>query len=123
MSTWTVEGTTGGDWTIESGGTGSALTTTSTTTTAGTSFDGLYGISLLDNADVSFGTDTDFSLGYDSVQNRLEFNNVNGTTLAYLTTSGLFLDQVNLTELDSLPTPVEGALVYYDNQYYLGFAS
>ena len=121
MATWTVEGTTGGDWTIESGGTGSALTTTSTVASAGTSLSSLDGVSLLDNANLSFGDETDFSFVYNSTTDRLEFNNVNGTTLAYLNTSGLFLDQVNLTELSSLPTPVEGSLVYHDNEYYLGF--
>ena len=121
MATWTVEGTTGGDWTIESGGTGSALTTTSTVASAGTALSSLDGVSVLDNANLSFGDETDFSFVYNSTTDRLEFNNVNGTTIAYLNTSGLFLDQVNLTELSSLPTPVEGSLVYHDNEYYLGF--
>ena len=116
MTTWATEGTASAAWNTESG----LLSQLGSVGSVGSV---TQSIQLLDNASLSFGSDADYSISYDSTQDRLEFNNVSGTTLASLTTSGLFLDQVNLTELSSLPTAVEGALVYYDNQYYLGFPS
>ena len=121
-TTWNTEGTTGGSWNIESGGVASAgAVASSSIATGGMEFENLAGISLLDDALLTFGIDNDFAIKYDSTEDRLEFNNVSGTTLIALTTSGLLLDRVNFNVLSSLPTPTEGSMVYYNDNYYLGF--
>ena len=119
-TTWNTEGTTGGSWSIESGGIGTASSVASTYATGGMSFDNLSSIGLLDDSLLTFGSDSDYSISYDSVQDRLEFNNISGTTLLAITTTGFLLNSVNLIELSSLPTATEGSLVYYNNELYLG---
>mgnify|MGYP003637847261 CR=1 FL=1 len=114
MTTWATEGTSAATWNTESG----LLSQLGSVGSVGSV---TQSIQLLDNASLSFGSDADYSISYDSTQDRLEFNNVSGDTLISLTTTGLLLDSVRLVELSSLPTATEGSLVYYNNDYYLGF--
>ena len=100
-------------WTLEGGGL--------TSWTPGTTSSSSQNFNLNDDQLLTFGSGNDYSISYDSTQDRLEFNNVSGTTLIALTTTGLLLDRVDLVELSSLPTATEGSLVYYNNEYYLGF--
>ena len=124
-TTWNTEGTTGGTWNIESGGVASAGSVASSiSSSGGMDFTNLAGVGLLDDALLTFGIDNDFAVAYDSTQDRLEFNNVSGTTLIALTSSGLMLDTVYFNELSSLPSSEntsEGQMVYYNDNYYLGF--
>ena len=108
-TTWTTEGTTASGWTTASG-------TVIQTNTVNQNYN--------DSTPLFFGTDNDFSLGFDATDSRLEFNDVNGTRIASLTTTGLYLDQINFNELSSLPgTATEGRMIYVNNEYYLGVGS
>jgi hypothetical protein len=102
-------------WTLEGGGL--------TSWTPGTTSSASQNFNLSDDQLLTFGSGNDYSISYDSTQDRLEFNNISGTTLLALSTTGLLLDRVDLVELSSLPTATEGSLVYYNNEYYLGFPS
>jgi len=113
-TTWSTEGGGATSWTTESGAL-SQLVPAGTTGSASQNF------TLNDNQLLYFGNGYDYSISYDSTQDRLEFNDVSGITLLSLSTSGILLDKINLNELTSLPTATEGSLVYYNNEYYLGF--
>tara|TARA_R100000742_G_C4270270_1_gene88934 strand:- start:251 stop:577 length:327 start_codon:yes stop_codon:yes gene_type:complete len=69
---------------------------------------------------LTFGDDMDYGIVFDASDNRLEFVNPNNTTVASMGLTGLYLEQVNFLELDSLPSAVKGRMVMYNNEYYLG---
>lgn len=107
-TTWTTESDVTSGWTTAAGATIQAIQTNS--------FD--------DNTLLTFGNDSDFSLGFDVGDGRLEFNNSSGNRIASFTSAGLYLDQINLTELNSLPSSAsEGQMIYHNNEYYLGVGS
>tara|TARA_R110002167_G_scaffold135451_5_gene321937 strand:- start:6007 stop:6336 length:330 start_codon:yes stop_codon:yes gene_type:complete len=107
-TTWSTESDVTSGWTTAAGATIQAITTTS--------FD--------DNQALTFGNDEDFSLGFDTGDGRLEFSNQSGNRIASFTSTGLYLDQINLTELDNLPgSASEGRMIYHNNEYYLGVGS
>jgi hypothetical protein len=103
-TTWITEGITSSGWTTASG-------TTIQNNTATTNY--------ADNTALTFGTDNDFSIMFDTTDARLEFNNNLGTRIASLSTTALYLEQVNFIELSSLPAATEGGMVYFNNEYYL----
>ena len=110
-TTWTTEGTVASGWETQAGVSLSAVTTSATN-------------HYLDNIPITFGTDSDFTLLFDTTDSHLEFNNSSGTRIASLSSTGLYLDQVNFLELSSLPgSATEGRMVYYNNEYYLGVGS
>jgi hypothetical protein len=109
VTSWATEGITSSAWTTASG------TAVNTTASIISSFS--------DNESLYFGTDNDFGIMFDTTDSRLEFNNNAGTRIASLSATGLYLDQVNFIELNSLPTPTEGGMVYFNNEYYLGVGS
>tara|TARA_Y100000034_G_scaffold44885_1_gene55163 strand:- start:572 stop:892 length:321 start_codon:yes stop_codon:yes gene_type:complete len=98
-------------WTIEGGGL--------TGWTPGTTSSASQNFNLTDDQLLTFGSGNDYSITYDSTQDRLEFNNNLGTRIASLSTTALYLDQVNFIELNSLPAATEGGMVYFNNEYYL----
>jgi hypothetical protein len=103
-TTWTTEGTTASAWTTATG-------TTVQSNAVQTNYS--------DNTALTFGADDDFAIMFDTTDNRLEFNNNLGTRIASLSTTALYLDQVNFIELSSLPAATEGGMVYFNNEYYL----
>ncbi|MDC0480345.1 hypothetical protein OAN76_02575 [Candidatus Marinimicrobia bacterium] len=112
-TTWTSEGITSSGWTTAAGTPIADWTTQSSAS----------GTNYADNTTLNFGKDNDFSIMFDTTDSRLEFNNSSGTRIASLSTTGLYLEQVNFTELSSLPSPTEGRMVYVNNEYYLGVGS
>ena len=77
-----------------------------------------------DDSELQFGADNDFGIRYNSTSDRLEFTAIDDSVIASLSTTGLYLDQVNFSELSSLPgTAVEGRMIYHNNEYYLGVGS
>ncbi len=103
-TTWTTEGTTSSAWTTASG---VAIQSNAAPT------------NYADNTALNFGTDNDFGIMFDTTDARLEFNNNLGTRIASLSTTALYLEQVNFIELSSLPAATEGGMVYFNNEYYL----
>jgi hypothetical protein len=73
---------------------------------------------LIDNEYMHFGKDKDFSIGFDSINNRLSINLPNATNEAFhITNGGAF--QFPNSDL-STSTALEGGVYYYDNNLYLG---
>ena len=69
---------------------------------------------------MTFGDADDITLSYDGSSDLLQFKNLAGSVVWTLTQSGTSFDALTansstLTELSSLPTAVEGQLVYYNN--------
>ena len=73
-----------------------------------------------DNEVLAFGSDSDYGMLFDATDNRLEFVNPNNQTIASMGLTGLYLEQVNFIELDTLPTAEKGRMVMFNNAYYLG---
>tara|TARA_Y100000361_G_C11137160_1_gene332699 strand:+ start:238 stop:567 length:330 start_codon:yes stop_codon:yes gene_type:complete len=103
-------------WTSESN------TTSGWTTSGGTNIQTNSVVNNFNDGDIlTFGSDMDYGLGFDATDNRLEFVNPNNQTVASIGLTGLYLEQVNFIELDSLPnTAVKGRMLMYNNEYYLG---
>ena len=87
---------------------------------------------LLDNQKIYFGNDLDFSLSFNSATSRLEFLDSVGSTLLELdgtgvvgglTSDDLEIETLTFAEKSSLPTAVEGRMIYVADLYYLGFPS
>jgi len=83
-------------------------------------------LNLKDSEPLIFGDGNDITLSYDGSSDLLQFKNLAGSVVWTLSQSGTSFDALTansytLTELSSLPTAVEGQLVYYNNDYYLGY--
>jgi len=86
---------------------------------------------LTDNQKVYFGSDLDFSMSFNSTTNRLEFLDKLGSKVLELDSAGIVggitsgditINTITFAEKSSLPTVVEGQMIYVSNLYYLGFS-
>ena len=86
---------------------------------------------LTDNQKVYFGSDLDFSMSFNSTTNRLEFLDNLGAKVLELDSAGIVggltsgditINTITFAEKSSLPTVVEGQMIYVSNLYYLGFS-
>ena len=86
---------------------------------------------LTDNQKVYFGSDLDFSMSFNSTTNRLEFLDNLGTKVLELDSAGIVggitsgditINTITFAEKSSLPSVVEGQMIYVSNLYYLGFS-
>ena len=87
---------------------------------------------LTDNQKVYFGSDLDFSMSFNSTTNRLEFLDKLGSKVLELDSAGIVggitsgditINTITFAEKSTLPTAVEGQMLYVSDLYYLGFPS
>tara|TARA_R100000458_G_C8278527_1_gene254925 strand:- start:16485 stop:16799 length:315 start_codon:yes stop_codon:yes gene_type:complete len=75
----------------------------------------------LDDTYLWFGTDFDYGIQYKASTNQLCVSHTSGGTHAIFDSGGI--NSLVFSEQSSLPTAVEGSIVYVNNGFYLGLGS